>query len=118
MRCTPAGTLPVPLLERLTQIRRELKEELRRHDAEVSDRVREIRDRMETTISHQGKVWLTLIHQLSQLTEDRRNAAPGVPLAGAALAPEEPALDDASSDDEEEPERPYRRRSRRPSRSL
>ncbi|HEV2449397.1 MAG TPA: hypothetical protein VGU43_03175 [Thermoplasmata archaeon] len=113
-----AGGSPVDVDLRLTQIRRELKEELRRHDAEVGDRVREIRDRMETTISHQGKVWLTLIHQLSQLTEDRRNAAPGVPLAGAALAPEESALDDAASDDEEEPERPYRRRTRRPSRSL
>jgi hypothetical protein len=112
-----AGGSPVDVDLRLTQIRRELKEELRRHDAEVADRVREIRDRMETTISHQGKVWLTLIHQLSQLTEDRRNAAPGMPLAGAALVPEEPPLGEDGGDEDEEEERPYRRRSRRSGRS-
>ncbi|MCI4345492.1 MAG: hypothetical protein L3K07_01870 [Thermoplasmata archaeon] len=102
---------------RLSQLRRELKEELRRHDGEIADRVREIRDRMETTIAHQGKVWLTLIHQLSQLTEDRRNLAPGIPLAAAALAQELPDLEGAHEESEEE-ERPYRRRSRRPSRSA
>ncbi|MCI4363652.1 MAG: hypothetical protein L3K13_05035 [Thermoplasmata archaeon] len=101
---------------RISQLRRDLKEELRRHDGEIADRVREIRDRMETTIAHQGKVWLTLIHQLSQLTEDRRNLAPGIPLAAAALAREAPDLDGAGDDSEEE-ERPYRRRSRRASRS-
>jgi hypothetical protein len=110
------GGSPGDVHLRLSQLRRELKEELRRHDTEIADRVREIRDRMETTIAHQGKVWLTLIHQLSQLTEDRRNLAPGVPLAAAALAPEMPELDEAAGGDEEE-ERPYRRRSRRPSRS-
>ncbi|MCI4338175.1 MAG: hypothetical protein L3J72_02600, partial [Thermoplasmata archaeon] len=37
------GGSPVDIDLRLSQVRRELKEELRRHDAEVADRVREIR---------------------------------------------------------------------------
>lgn len=60
----------------VNQLRRDLTRELHRVDAELLERTTEIRDRMETAISSQGRVWLTLIRQLSQLTGDRR--APSV----------------------------------------
>jgi hypothetical protein len=103
---------------RLSQLRRELKDEIRKVDLEVADRVRDIRDRMETTIAHQGKVWLTLIHELSALTEERRQAqnVPFPPLAaGPAVDPDpepEPTSDPELPPEEPE-EPPSRRRLRR-----
>ncbi|MCI4317175.1 MAG: hypothetical protein L3J96_01430, partial [Thermoplasmata archaeon] len=57
---------------KFNQVRREFTRELRRVEGEVTERTAEIRNRMEGAIANQGKVWLTLIRQLSQLTEDRR----------------------------------------------
>jgi hypothetical protein len=59
----------------LNQLRREINRELHRLESDLVERTTEIRGRMETAISNQGRVWLTLIRQLSQLTEDRRAAA-------------------------------------------
>lgn len=104
---TGPGAAPADLEPRLSALRRELKDDLRRMDAELTERTRDIRDRMETTIAHQGKVWLTLIHQLSQLTEDRRQNAsvPFPPLAaGPVVSPDEEEPD--ASEEEEEPEEP------------
>ncbi|HEY6238314.1 MAG TPA: hypothetical protein VIZ68_03910, partial [Thermoplasmata archaeon] len=56
----------------LNQLRRELNREIHRLDTELMERSVELRDRMEAAISNQGRVWLTLIRQLSQLTGDRR----------------------------------------------
>lgn len=56
----------------VSHLRRDIREELRRQDEAVGERIRELRDRMEATVAHQGKVWLTLIRHLSQLAEDRR----------------------------------------------
>ncbi|MCI4355156.1 MAG: hypothetical protein L3K06_07310, partial [Thermoplasmata archaeon] len=56
----------------LNQLRREMNREFQRMEADQVTRTNELRERMETTITHQGRVWLTLIHQLSQLTGDRR----------------------------------------------
>jgi hypothetical protein len=56
----------------LQQVRRDLHREVRRLEVELSERTNEIRERMETSIANQGRVWLTLIRQLSQLTDDRR----------------------------------------------
>ncbi|MGI0151055.1 MAG: hypothetical protein ACREC5_03855, partial [Thermoplasmata archaeon] len=53
---------------RLSQIRREFKDEVRRVDTDLANRARDLRDRLETTLTHQGKVWLTLVHSLQQLT--------------------------------------------------
>jgi len=53
-------------------LRQDLERQVRRIDGEIAERFNEIRDRMETAISNQGRVWLTLVRQLSQLTEDRR----------------------------------------------
>jgi hypothetical protein len=57
----------------LNQLRREFTRELQRLDGELVERTTEIRDRMESAISNQGRVWLTLIRQLSQLSDDRRS---------------------------------------------
>ena len=59
---------------RYSGLKREIHHEIRRLESELAERTQEIRDRMETSIANQGKVWLTLIRQLSQLTEDRRAA--------------------------------------------
>ena len=56
----------------LDAVRRDLQREVRRLEVVMDERVQEIRGRMETAISNQGRVWLTLVRQLSQLTEDRR----------------------------------------------
>ena len=54
------------------QLRREFTHDLRRIEADLADRTREIRERVEGTIANQGRVWLTLVRQLSQMTEERR----------------------------------------------
>jgi hypothetical protein len=112
----PGGAVDVE--PRLGQLRRELKDELRRVDAEFGERLRDLRDRMETTIAHQGKVWLTVIRQLSQLTEDRR-AASGPPFPPLAAGPLASSEEDATDEEEEAPEEepPPRRRLRRAGRS-
>jgi hypothetical protein len=56
----------------LQQLRRDLHREVRRLEADLAEKTNEIRERMETSIANQGRVWLTLIRQLSQLTDDRR----------------------------------------------
>jgi hypothetical protein len=56
----------------LQTVRRDLHREVRRLEAELQEKTAEIRDRMETSIANQGRVWLTLVRQLSQLTDDRR----------------------------------------------
>jgi dsDNA-specific endonuclease/ATPase MutS2 len=58
--------------EAMEALRRETQREVRRLETSLDERLGEIRDRMETSISNQGRVWLTLVRQLSQLTEDRR----------------------------------------------
>jgi sugar-specific transcriptional regulator TrmB len=69
----PPGAAPSPSPDaELQQVRRDLHREVRRLEAELSEKTTEIRERMETTIANQGRVWLTLVRQLSQLTDDRR----------------------------------------------
>ncbi len=108
----------VDLEPRFGQLRRELKDELRKVDLEMADRSRELRDRMETTIAHQGKVWLTLIHQLSQLTDQRRSSesVPYPPLAAGPVS--DPEEDDGAVEEEPVEEPPSRRRMRRSARGL
>ncbi len=60
------------------ELRREFSQDIRRLETELTERTREIRDRVEGSIANQGRVWLTLVRQLSQMTEDRRSGpAPG-----------------------------------------
>ncbi len=89
------------------QLRRDITRELHRLDAELLERTTEIRDRMETAISSQGRVWLTLIRQLSQLTGRPRSLAASPLFAddAEALRRLSGALD-AESDDPSDPVNP------------
>jgi hypothetical protein len=68
----PPGTAAPSSDAELQTVRRDLHREVRRLEAELQEKTAEIRDRMETSIANQGRVWLTLVRQLSQLTDDRR----------------------------------------------
>ncbi len=63
---------PEDLELQLKELRRGFARELRRVEGELLEQTAEIRDRMETAISNQGRVWLTLVRQLTQLSETRR----------------------------------------------
>ncbi|MCI4326852.1 MAG: hypothetical protein L3K16_04360 [Thermoplasmata archaeon] len=69
---TPPGAAAPTSDAELQTVRRDLHREVRRLEAELQEKTAEIRDRMETSITNQGRVWLTLVRQLSQLTDDRR----------------------------------------------
>jgi hypothetical protein len=58
-----------------TRMRQEFAQEIHRLESELQEQNRDMRERMETTIANQGKVWLAVIRQLSQLTEERRSLA-------------------------------------------
>jgi hypothetical protein len=117
------------------QLRREFTHDLRRIETDLAERTREIRERVEGTIANQGRVWLTLVRQLSQMTEERRASeearAPSL-LARPRSPPPTDDLDreldslselsrsgaaaeDAPTDDSEDAETNARRRSRRSS---
>jgi hypothetical protein len=112
----PVGAGAADLEPRIAQLRRDVKEDIRRFDQDVTERLRDMRDRLETTIAHQGKVWLTLIRQLSSITEGRRSIEETQfpPLAAGPALPPEPSGDD----EESEPETPSRRRLRRAGRGV
>jgi hypothetical protein len=94
----------------MNQLRREMTREVQRLEGELAQRTAEIRDRMETTIAQQGRVWLTLIRQLSALAGDRRGAprpAGAVPSSELDRNLEElPALYDDSDAGADEPVNP------------
>ncbi|MGC2288447.1 MAG: hypothetical protein WA688_01135 [Thermoplasmata archaeon] len=116
------------------QLRREFTHDLRRIETDLADRTREIRERVEGTIANQGRVWLTLVRQLSQMTEERRAseeargptllARPRGPPSNDDLDRELDSLselsrsstagDDSPNDDSDVTETNARRRSRHP----
>ena len=116
------------------QLRREFTHDLRRIETDLADRTREIRERVEGTIANQGRVWLTLVRQLSQMTEERRASEearaptllprPRTPPSSdqvdraleslADLTRPGTSDDSPIEDDSEETETNARRRSRRP----
>lgn len=67
---------------RLKEMRREMVREMRRIEAELLEQTNELRDRLEGTIAHQGRIWLNLLKQLSTETEE---------LSGDVLAGPRPA---------------------------
>lgn len=79
--------------ESIETLRRETQREVRRLETSLDERLGEIRDRMETSISNQGRVWLTLVRQLSQLTEDRRV----IEQSRAMMHERPPATDEATN---------------------
>ena len=44
----------------------------------MDKRIGDIRHRVESAISHQGRIWLTLVHNLKELADERTMAATGV----------------------------------------
>jgi hypothetical protein len=52
---------------------------------------------METAISNQGRVWLTLVRQLSQLTEDRRVIEQSRAMLQQRTTEPEPEADEATN---------------------
>ncbi|HEV2519250.1 MAG TPA: hypothetical protein VGX00_01335 [Thermoplasmata archaeon] len=77
--------------------RKELLAESRRLEAEMDKRIAEIRHRVESAISHQGRIWLTLVHHLKELADERMVASIGGSGAGA------PAWQESESKGAEEP---------------
>jgi hypothetical protein len=51
---------------RYTELRRDLGRELRRIESELHDEAAELRDRLESTVTSQGKIWLNLVRQISE----------------------------------------------------
>jgi len=49
-----------------TELRRDLARELRRIETELHDEAAELRDRLESTVTSQGKIWLNLVRQISE----------------------------------------------------
>ena len=58
--------------QKMKRLRDELWREMKRMELDLSERTRLILDRVEGNIQNQGKLWLTLVGQLSSLAEQRR----------------------------------------------
>ncbi len=127
----------------LRDLRREYARELRRIEGQFLEQTGELRDRLETAIASQGRVWLTLVQQLSQLTGVSRPDEPGMGPGGRSSGESDlerelaglpdsiypprgrsvrnsslnaelsDPLRDPSEDSEPDPEAPTRRRARR-----
>jgi hypothetical protein len=67
---------------RMKDLRREVLRELRRVEGELLEQTGELRDRLEGTIAHQGRIWLNLLKQLSAESEPTN----GDLLAGPRIA--------------------------------
>ncbi|MCI4365570.1 MAG: hypothetical protein L3K10_05870 [Thermoplasmata archaeon] len=50
----------------LTDLRRDLARELRRMETELRDEQAELRERLESTVTSQGKIWLNLVRQMAE----------------------------------------------------
>ncbi len=61
---------------RVNELRRELVRELRRVEGELLEQTSDLRDRLEGTIAHQGRIWLNLLRQLSAETEESLKRGP------------------------------------------
>jgi hypothetical protein len=49
------------------ELRRDLGRELRRIEGELHDEAADLRDRLESTVTSQGKIWLNLVRQISEV---------------------------------------------------
>ena len=97
--------------QKLRRLREELWREMKRLELDLSERTRLILDRVEGNIQNQGRLWLTLVRQLSSLTEQRKELQRIVdesredwePVEEPGTAPLEPGGD---SDEAADPEPP------------
>lgn len=58
--------------QKMVKLREELWKEMRRMEIDLSARTKAILDRVEINVQNQGRIWLTLVTQLSTLAEQRR----------------------------------------------
>jgi hypothetical protein len=63
---------------RIGEVRRELQAETHRLEGEIDRRITEMRHRVESAIAHQGRIWLTLVHHLKELADERTVTAVGI----------------------------------------
>jgi hypothetical protein len=65
---------------RLKELRREMVRELRRVEGELIEQTGDLRDRLESTLASQGRIWLNLLKQLQSTSENlaRADAAAAV----------------------------------------
>ncbi len=82
---------------RLKEVRREMIREMRRIEGELLEQTSQLRDRLEGTIAHQGRIWLNLLKQLSAETEELS----GDLLAGPRPAPRPPRGEPAGREDDD-----------------
>ncbi len=59
------------------ELRRELTRELRRVEGELLEQTSELRDKLESTLQSQGRIWLNFVRQLSAAGEELAPVAPG-----------------------------------------
>ncbi len=69
------GGSPEDGANRVGELRRELTRELRRVEGELLEQTSELRDRLEGTIAHQGRIWLNLLRQMSSDSGDGPGSA-------------------------------------------
>jgi hypothetical protein len=90
------GAVPIESETHLKEMRREMIREMRRIEAEMLEQTGELRDRLEGTIAHQGRIWLNLLKQLSAETDDMASDL----ITGPRPANRTPRLSSSRSDDE------------------
>jgi len=64
------GGTPVEADAQMKEIRRELTRELRRVEGELLEQTSELRDKLESTLQSQGRIWLNFVRQLSAAGEE------------------------------------------------
>jgi hypothetical protein len=86
---------------RIKDLRREVLRELRRLEGEFLEQTGDLRDRLEGTIAHQGRIWLNLLKQLSaesaQMSSELGTGPRSAPRP--ARAPDEDSNDDFLAND-------------------
>ncbi len=84
---------------RFKELRRDLLREVRRIEGEMRDQTDALRDRLEGTIAHQGRIWLNLLKQLSAETEELGSDLLSGPRPASRSARSAPAHDDFLTSD-------------------
>ncbi|MGA8275033.1 MAG: hypothetical protein WB852_01885 [Thermoplasmata archaeon] len=84
---------------RYAELRRELGRELRRIESELHDEAAELRDRLESTVTSQGKIWLNLVRQISEAGSGYVPTEEELHLRNARRTARRPLTGDDSDDD-------------------
>jgi hypothetical protein len=81
------------------ELRRDLARELRRIETELHEEAAELRDRLESTVTSQGKIWLNLVRQISEAGQGYVPSEDDVRRVAARRSGRRPLAPDESSDD-------------------